>query len=178
MTTIADRRTPRPTVAELAGEIADVASDLPLFLTAPLYRRWHLRWGATAAEVASALPGDDLCARAQFGCTGAVTIDAPPQAVWPWLVQVGCQGRLLQQRPAGQSRNPQRSRDPPGIPASRDRPMGVDGPHSHRGDGLQGEQLRGESLVAMAQTGQHLGLDIDRHRLRPHPFGHSGASVL
>ena len=90
MTTIAARRTPRPTVAELAGEIADVASDLPLFLTAPLYRRRHLRWGAGAAEVASALPGDDLCARAQFGCTRAVTIDAPPQAVWPWLVQVGC----------------------------------------------------------------------------------------
>ena len=90
MTTIAARRTPRPTVAELAGEIADVSSDLPLFLTAPLYRRRHLRWGATAAEDASALPGDDLCARAQFECTRAVTIDAPPQAVWPWLVQVGC----------------------------------------------------------------------------------------
>ena len=90
MTTRARRQTPRPSVAELAREIADVASDLPLFLTAPLYRRRHLRWGATAAEVASALPGDDLCARAQFGCTRAVTIDAPPQAVWPWLVQVGC----------------------------------------------------------------------------------------
>jgi hypothetical protein len=90
MTTIAARRTPRPTITELAREIAGVASDLPLFLTAPLYRRRHLRWGATAAEFASALPGDDLCARAQFGCTRAVTIDAPPEAVWPWLVQVGC----------------------------------------------------------------------------------------
>ena len=90
MTTIAARRTPRPTVAELAGEIADVASDLPLFLTAPHYRRRHLRWGATAAEVASALPGDGLQSQAQFECTRAVTIDAPPEAVWPWLVQVGC----------------------------------------------------------------------------------------
>jgi hypothetical protein len=90
MTTLAHRRTPRPTVAELAREIADVASDLPLFLTAPLYRRRHLRWGATAAEVASALPGDELQSQAQFECTRAVTIDAPPEAVWPWLVQVGC----------------------------------------------------------------------------------------
>ncbi len=95
MTTIAARRTPRPTITELGREIAGVASDLPLFLTAPLYRRRHLRWGATAAEVASALPGDDLCVRAQFGCTRAVTIDAPPQAVWPWLVQVGCLNDLL-----------------------------------------------------------------------------------
>src|SRR5664279_5848400 len=90
MTTIAERRTPRPTVNELAREIADVANDLPLFLTAPLYRRRHLRWGATAAEFASALPGDQVQSHAQFECTRAVTVDAPPAAVWPWLVQVGC----------------------------------------------------------------------------------------
>jgi len=90
MTTMTVRRTPRPTIAELAREIADVASDLPLLLTAPLYRGRHLRWGATAAEFASALPGDDLQSHAQFECTRAVTIDAPPEAVWPWLVQVGC----------------------------------------------------------------------------------------
>jgi len=90
MTTIAERRTPRPTVNELVREIADVASDIPLFLTAPLYRGRHLRWGATAAEFASALPGDDLRSLAQFECTRAVTVDGPPEAVWPWLVQVGC----------------------------------------------------------------------------------------
>jgi hypothetical protein len=83
-------RAARPTVAALAGELGTVVADLPLFLTAPLYRRWHLRWGATPAEVAATLPGDDLVPRAQFRCTRAVTIDAPPRAVWPWLVQVGC----------------------------------------------------------------------------------------
>jgi hypothetical protein len=36
------------------------------------------------------MPGDDLLPYAQFRCTRAVTIDAPPAAVWPWLVQVGC----------------------------------------------------------------------------------------
>ena len=90
MTTIAARRTRRPNIAELAREIADVATDLPLFLTAPLYRRRHLRWGATAAEFAAALPGDELQSPAQFECTRAVTVDAPPEAIWPWLVQVGC----------------------------------------------------------------------------------------
>lgn len=83
-------RTPRPTSRELIHEIRTVAQDLPLFLTAPLYRRWHLRWGATPAEVASAAPGDDLLAGAQFRATRAVTINVPPEQVWPWLVQIGC----------------------------------------------------------------------------------------
>lgn len=82
--------TPRPSRRELAGELGAVIADLPLFLTAPLYRRLHLRWGASACEVHAALPGDDLVPRAQYRTTRAITIDAPPQAVWPWLVQVGC----------------------------------------------------------------------------------------
>ena len=36
------------------------------------------------------MPGDDLLPRAQFCPTRAITINAPPAAVWPWLVQVGC----------------------------------------------------------------------------------------
>jgi hypothetical protein len=79
-----------PTLRELLAEILDVAHDLPVLLTAPLYRRWHLRWGATTAEVAAALPGDELVPQAQYRSTRAITIDAPPEAVWPWLVQVGC----------------------------------------------------------------------------------------
>ena len=74
----------------LLAEIGDVVRDLPAFLTAPLYRRWHRHWGATPAEIADALPGDELLPSAQFQTTRAITIDAPPHAVWPWLVQVGC----------------------------------------------------------------------------------------
>jgi hypothetical protein len=40
--------------------------------------------------VASTLPGDDLLPRARFRCTRVITIDAPPEAAWPWLVQAGC----------------------------------------------------------------------------------------
>jgi hypothetical protein len=80
----------KPTKGELGREVGSVVADLPLFLTAPLYRRWHLRWGATPQEVAAALPGDVLLPHAQFRCTRAITIDAPPNEVWPWLVQVGC----------------------------------------------------------------------------------------
>ena len=52
-------------------------------------RRWHLRWGASETERRAALPGDELVAHPSVVATRAVTIDAPPAAVWPWLVQMG-----------------------------------------------------------------------------------------
>ncbi len=82
--------TGRPTHQELRAQIADVAHDIPAFLTAPMYRQWHLHWGATANEMTTPLPGDDLQPRAHYRTTRAITIEAPPAAVWPWLVQVGC----------------------------------------------------------------------------------------
>ena len=45
--------TARPTVRQFIAEIRDVLLDVPIFVTAPLYRRWHLHWGATPAEVAA-----------------------------------------------------------------------------------------------------------------------------
>ncbi|MBK8461825.1 MAG: hypothetical protein IPL36_01770 [Nigerium sp.] len=53
------------------------------------YRAWHLRWGATPAEVDGSMPGDDLLAGAPFIATRAITVGAAPHRVWPWLVQVG-----------------------------------------------------------------------------------------
>ncbi|MCV2393653.1 hypothetical protein OEB99_04970 [Actinotalea sp. M2MS4P-6] len=58
-------------------------------LGACVYRRRHLRWGARPDEVTGAMPGDDLLARAEFVATRAISIAAPPDEVWPWLVQVG-----------------------------------------------------------------------------------------
>ena len=51
-------------------------------------RPWHLRWGATAEEVSQAMPGD----LEHIGWTRAITIDATPEEIWPWLAQWG-QGR-------------------------------------------------------------------------------------
>ena len=49
------------------------------------------RWGATDEEVGKPLPGDEL--ESPFGyrpiSTRAITVDAPPAEVWPWLVQMG-----------------------------------------------------------------------------------------
>jgi hypothetical protein len=81
---------PPPTAADLARQVRDVVADLPRFLTAPLLRPWHRTWGASRAECAEMMPGDDLFPRAQLRCTRAITVAAPPQEVWPWLVQAGC----------------------------------------------------------------------------------------
>jgi proline iminopeptidase len=49
-----------------------------------------LRHGATQAELADPFPGSELIQGGHRGGTMAITIDAPPSAVWPWLVQMGC----------------------------------------------------------------------------------------
>jgi hypothetical protein len=54
-----------------------------------LLRRHCLAWGARPAEVARALPGDELLPAADVVSTRVVSIAAPPEAIWPWLVQLG-----------------------------------------------------------------------------------------
>jgi len=49
----------------------------------------YVRWGTTAVERASRLPGDDLAPDAKYRVDHAITIHAPASAVWPWLVQLG-----------------------------------------------------------------------------------------
>ena len=52
-------------------------------------RDWHLHWGATPQEVTGEVAGDDLMPDPDIVATRVVEIDAPPSAVWPWLVQMG-----------------------------------------------------------------------------------------
>jgi hypothetical protein len=54
-----------------------------------LARRRILTWGATEAEAASRLPGDELLENADGVSTRAIWIDAPIAMVWPWLAQMG-----------------------------------------------------------------------------------------
>jgi proline iminopeptidase len=50
-----------------------------------------VRWGATDDEVAGPFPGAEVIPNGQrASATMAVTIDAAPSEVWPWLVQMGC----------------------------------------------------------------------------------------
>jgi hypothetical protein len=80
---------PAPTAGQLTREVLDVCAALPLFAVTPLLRPWHRRWGCTSAEARAAMPGDELVQECQYVVTRAISIDAPPSAVWPWLVQVG-----------------------------------------------------------------------------------------
>jgi hypothetical protein len=52
-------------------------------------RPWQLRWGATDEEVARAMPGDDVVKHPTFNATRSVTINAHPEEIFPWLVQIG-----------------------------------------------------------------------------------------
>jgi hypothetical protein len=46
-------------------------------------------YGSTDEERKKRLPGDDIIADTEVQTDHAITIDAPPSAVWPWLVQMG-----------------------------------------------------------------------------------------
>ena len=48
-----------------------------------------MRWGASDEEVAGPYPGAELVPEGERAATMAVTIEAPPEQVWPWLVQMG-----------------------------------------------------------------------------------------
>jgi hypothetical protein len=52
-------------------------------------RRWWATWGFDPVESSRSLPGDDLVTEPTTSETRAITIAAPPDAVWPWLVQMG-----------------------------------------------------------------------------------------
>lgn len=54
-----------------------------------LVRKASLRWGANDDEVGMALPGDHLLPRPDLQATRAISIDATPAEVWPWIAQLG-----------------------------------------------------------------------------------------
>src|SRR5690348_3521590 len=56
-------------------------------LFATVLHPWFMNWGSTVEERTSVLPGDVAPPDAYF--TRAISIDAPPPAVWPWLLAIG-----------------------------------------------------------------------------------------
>jgi hypothetical protein len=66
-----------------------LAAVVAAVVVLPRARVRALRWGATDDEVAVLMPGDDLVPDAGVVATRAVTIDATPERVWQWLVQIG-----------------------------------------------------------------------------------------
>jgi hypothetical protein len=60
---------------------------------AGVFARWArprlVHWGATDGEVTATYPGAGIVPDGERAPTMAITIDAPPEQVWPWLVQMG-----------------------------------------------------------------------------------------
>jgi len=80
-------RRPHPAVARLAHVAA--GAFLVYLAAVLLLRPWHIRWGSTEAERRAALVGDERVPQAHYLMDHAVTIRAPADSVWPWLVQIG-----------------------------------------------------------------------------------------
>jgi hypothetical protein len=81
-------RPPRAPSTRL-GMLLDAATAAPIWFASPALRPWRLRWGATRTETRAPMPGDAVVPRAGFNATRAITIDAAPDRVWPWIVQLG-----------------------------------------------------------------------------------------
>jgi hypothetical protein len=60
---------------------------VPVYLA--LLRPWQLRWGARDNEIKRSMPGDEIVRKPSFNATRAVTIDAPAEYIYPWIVQMG-----------------------------------------------------------------------------------------
>ena len=88
---LSDRLSPQASAGHSgAGRAADLSGATRY--RGPARRAGRVPWRATEAELTMPLPGDDLVPSPMVQATHAVTIAAPPQRVWPWLVQTG-QGR-------------------------------------------------------------------------------------
>ena len=76
-----------------AGRLA-LAMALALAGYLLIYRPLQLRWGATHEEVMRAMPGDTIQQTPIFNATRAITIDARPEEIWPWLMQSDIGGEV------------------------------------------------------------------------------------
>lgn len=52
-------------------------------------RRWFSGWGTTTEELTRVMPGDVLIPNPTDMSMQALTVDASPVDIWPWLVQIG-----------------------------------------------------------------------------------------
>jgi hypothetical protein len=72
-----------------ALEGAGGAAIMALGWATPFLRDRRSHWGLDAATAAEARPGDELVPRPRWAWTHGVEIDAPAEAVWPWIAQMG-----------------------------------------------------------------------------------------
>ncbi len=74
----------RTVVSVLTTAVAGATAGYLLFGRKPC-----LTWGAAAEDVERIMPGDELLEYPDLVSTRAISICAPPSAIWPWIVQMG-----------------------------------------------------------------------------------------
>jgi hypothetical protein len=57
--------------------------------TIPILTPWMDRWGATDEEIAASFPGDELVPVPASFVNRAVTVNAKPEEIYSWIVQLG-----------------------------------------------------------------------------------------
>ncbi|MEO8541886.1 MAG: SRPBCC family protein [bacterium] len=77
----------RKQLATITGAAVAVAA-FPLFVKRR-FTPWQRNWGATEDEQLRVMPGDDFVVAPEYVTTRAITVDAPPDAIYPWLAQMG-----------------------------------------------------------------------------------------
>lgn len=66
--------------------------NIVVALATPYLRTRRRRWGATDEELETTYPGDNLVPNPNWTANHAISIEAAPKQVWPWIAQIG-QGR-------------------------------------------------------------------------------------
>ena len=85
-----DLAVPKARFRRLAGAGRAAGLLFLVYATAvALFHPVYVRWGTTSAERMMTLPGDDLVLDARYRVDHGITIWAPADSVWPWLVQIG-----------------------------------------------------------------------------------------
>ncbi len=66
---------------------AIVISVLAIVLLMP----WMDSWGASVEETSAPMPGDELVMSPNIGYTRGISVNASPEQIYPWIVQIGAE---------------------------------------------------------------------------------------
>ena len=84
-------KNPRITIRQILEGIEGIVIMIACYLTFFL-KAQRGRWGLRKEELTRTFPGDEIIDQPKSQFTHAINIDAPVEAVWPWIAQIG-QGR-------------------------------------------------------------------------------------
>lgn len=86
------QRTENPPGVGAVAALEGAALIVGNLVATPVIGKQRLRWGTVGTEAGDRLPGDELVPDPKWSYTLAVAVHARPEAVWPWIAQIG-QGR-------------------------------------------------------------------------------------